>query len=154
MNSSHGTFFAKLTQRQCNVLIQTGEDVVNLMLRLQRCINVAITTSMISIYPFILNGDLLNTSYYQQIVVFLLNLEKTVFKQRSKAFSKNNINVVNFTSQYQRRKDVVSLTSRFQRCNNVVNKTFIVRCELNLLFNVEAMLKQRWNSAVVVSILL
>ena len=53
--------------------------------------------------------------------------------------------VISLTSQYQRCIYVVNLTKWFQRCRDVVHTTSIVYCELNLLFNIDEMLEQRWN---------
>ena len=53
--------------------------------------------------------------------------------------------VISLTPQYQRYIYVVNLTKSFQRCRDVAHTTSIVYCELNLLFNIDEMLEQRWN---------
>ena len=59
--------------------------------------------------------------------------------------------VISLTSQYQRCIYVVNLTKWFQRCRDVVHTTSIVYCELNLQFNIDEMLEQRWNFDVLAS---
>ena len=53
--------------------------------------------------------------------------------------------LISLTPQYQRYIYVVNLTKSFQRCRDVAHTTSIVYCELNLLFNIDEMLEQRWN---------
>ena len=120
LNGPHLTFIPKLTQRWCNVVIPTSEDVVDFTLWSQRFIDAFIVIFMMC------------------CEVNLLYKVETTSAKRSK----------NLTPQYRHCKDV-NLKSRFQRWNNVVNTSFKVNLELNLLPNVETTLEQRCNFDVV-----
>ena len=99
------------------------ENVVSMTLRLQRCIEVSITTSMICC-------KMNFSSNFETMLVYCCDL----------------------TSQYRLCEDV-NLTPEFKGWGKVVNTTFIVHRELNLLSNFEATLQRCCNLDAVASTL-